>query len=134
MRWFPVLVGNHVVDLVNKYPSDQLPESLTGYIRDRKGNDHRRRAEVGSSNASFVTDDVVDRFAVVGPPEEHVRRLKELSEAGVDQFNLYLMSGDEERQLEAYGSTIIPALKAGLDDARRPSNSNTSTGSDLPFS
>jgi hypothetical protein len=51
------------------------------------------------------------------PPEEHVRRLKELSEAGVDQFNLYLMSGDEETQLEAYGSTIIPALKAGLDDA-----------------
>ena len=44
-----------------------------------------------------------------------MRRLKELSEAGVDQFNLYLMSGDEEAQLEAYGSTIIPALKAALD-------------------
>ena len=117
VRWFPALVSDHVVDLVNKYPSDQLPESLTGYIRDRKGNDHRRHAEVGWSNASFVTDDVVDRFAVVGPPEEHVRRLKELSEAGVDQFNLYLMSGDEETQLKAYGSAIIPALKAGLDDA-----------------
>ena len=59
----------------------------------------------------------MDRFAVIGPPEEHVRRLKELSDAGVDQFNLYLMSGDEETQLEAYGSTIIPALKAALDDA-----------------
>jgi hypothetical protein len=33
------------------------------------------------------------------------------------QFNIYLMSGDEETQLEAYGSTIIPALKAALDDA-----------------
>src|SRR3954470_24742869 len=34
-RWFPALVSNHVVDLVNKYPRDQLPESLTGYVQDR---------------------------------------------------------------------------------------------------
>ena len=117
VRWFTALVSNHVVDLVNKYPSDQLPESLTGYVRDREVADDRRHAEVGSTSAAFVTDDVVDRFAVVGRPEEHVRRLKELSEAGVDQFNLDLMSGDEETQLEAYGSTIIPALKGGLGEA-----------------
>ena len=114
MRWFPALVSNHVLDLVNKYPSDQLPESLIGYVRDREADNDRRVAEVGSASAAFVTDDVVDRFAVVGPPEEHIRRLKELNEAGVDQFNLYLMSGDEEMQLEAYGSTIIPALKASV--------------------
>ncbi len=59
----------------------------------------------------------MDRFAIVGPPEEHVRRLVELNEAGVDQFNLYLMNGNEEAQLEAYGSTIIPALEAALDGA-----------------
>jgi alkanesulfonate monooxygenase SsuD/methylene tetrahydromethanopterin reductase-like flavin-dependent oxidoreductase (luciferase family) len=102
---------------VNRYPSDQLPESLTGYIRDREGGVDRRHDEYGAANTAFVTDDVVDRFAIVGPPEEHVRRLVELSEAGVDQFNLYLMSGDEEAQLEAYGSAVIPALKAALDDA-----------------
>ena len=27
------------------------------------------------------------------------------------QFNLYLMSGDEEEQLEIYGTDIIPKLK-----------------------
>ena len=27
-RWFPALVSNHVVDLVNKYPREQLPASL----------------------------------------------------------------------------------------------------------
>jgi probable F420-dependent oxidoreductase len=117
VRWFPALVSNHVVDLVNRYPSDQLPESLTGYIHDREVDDDRRHAEIGFTSAAFVTDHVVDRFAVVGPPEAHVRRLKELSEAGVDQFNLYLMSGDEETQLEAYGSTVIPALKAALGEA-----------------
>ena len=32
-RWFPALVSNHVVDLVNKYPREALPESLTGWQR-----------------------------------------------------------------------------------------------------
>jgi probable F420-dependent oxidoreductase len=110
-RWFPALVSNHVVDLVNKYPREQLPESLTGYIRDRTGYDYLHHAEVGSSNASFVSDEIVDRFCVLGSPEEHVEKLRVLADAGVDQFNLYLMNGNEEAQLELYGTHVIPALR-----------------------
>ena len=66
VRWFPALVSNHVVDLVNKYPREQLPASLTGYIRDREGYDYLHHAEVGSSNAAFVGDEVVDRFCILG--------------------------------------------------------------------
>jgi probable F420-dependent oxidoreductase len=109
-RWFPALVSNHVVDLVSKYPREELPESLTGYIRDREGYDYLHHAEVGSSNAAFVGDDVTDRFCLLGPAEEHVAKLHELAAAGVDQFNVYLMNGDEEAQLEAYGRDVIPAF------------------------
>jgi probable F420-dependent oxidoreductase len=110
-RWFPALVSNHVVDLVNKYPREQLPTSLTGYIRDRTGYDYLHHAEVGSSNAAFVEDDVIDRFCVLGSADEHVAKLRELAAAGVDQFNVYLMNGDEEEQVEAYGRDVIPALR-----------------------
>ena len=113
VRWFPALVSNHVVDLVNKYPREELPESLTGYVRDRTGYDYLHHAEVGSDNAGFVSDEVVDRFCVLGGPDEHIAKLRELHDAGVDQFNIYLMNGDEEGQLEAYGRDIIPALAAG---------------------
>jgi probable F420-dependent oxidoreductase len=110
-KWFPALVSNHVVDLVNKYPREQLPASLTGYVRDRSGYDYLHHAEVGSSNAAFVGDEVTDRFCVLGTADEHVAKLHELAAAGVDQFNIYLMNGDEEDQLEAYGRDIIPALR-----------------------
>ena len=109
-RWFPALVSNHVVDLVNKYPRERLPESLTGYVSDRQGYDYIHHAEVGSSNAAFVGDEVTDRFCILGEAEEHVAKLRDLADAGVDQFNLYLMNGDEEEQLEAYGRDVIPAL------------------------
>jgi len=110
-RWFPALVSNHVVDLVNKYPREDLPEELTTYVRSRDGYDYRHHAEVGSSNAAFVTDEIVDRFCVLGSTADHIERLAALAEAGVDQFNFYLMNGDEEEQLEIYGREIIPALR-----------------------
>ena len=110
-KWFPALVSNHVVDLVNKYPREQLPPALTGYITDRTGYDYHHHAEVGSSNAAFVGDEVTDRFCILGEADEHVAKLRELADAGVDQFNLYLMNGDEQAQLEAYGRDVIPTLR-----------------------
>jgi probable F420-dependent oxidoreductase len=110
-RWFPALVSNHVVDLVNKYPREELPESLTGYVRDRTGYDYLHHAEVGSSNAGFVGDEVTDRFCVLGSVDDHIAKLHELADAGVDQFNIYLMNGDEESLLEVYGREIVPAMR-----------------------
>jgi len=111
VRWFPALVSNHVVDLVSRYSPDELPPELTGFIRDRKGYDYRHHAKVGSDNAEFVTDEVVDRFCIVGPVEEQVRRLRELQSVGVTQFNIYLMCGDEEETVEIYGRDVIPAMR-----------------------
>jgi alkanesulfonate monooxygenase SsuD/methylene tetrahydromethanopterin reductase-like flavin-dependent oxidoreductase (luciferase family) len=112
VRWFPALVSNHIVDLISRYKPEELPAELTAYVRDRKGYNYLHHAEVGSSNAEFVPDDIVDRFAIVGPAEEHVRRLRELAEIGVTQFNIYLMSGDEEETVEVYGRGVLPALRS----------------------
>jgi len=117
VRWFPALVSNHVVDLVSRYKPEELPPELTAYIRDRKGYNYLHHAQVGSSNAEFVTDEVVDRFCIVGPVAEHIRKLQELQSLGVTQFNIYLMCGDEEETLEVYGRDIIP--KFALTQARQ---------------
>ena len=44
-------------------------------------------------------------------PTSTIAKLRELADAGVDQFNFYLMNGDEEAQLEAYGRDVIPAFR-----------------------
>ncbi len=111
VRWFPALVSNHVVDLVKRYGERGLPADLTAFVRNRPGYDYRHHAESGSSNAAFVDDESVDRFCVTGEVEEHIEKLRRLAAIGVSQFNLYLMSGDEERILELYGERIIPALE-----------------------
>jgi probable F420-dependent oxidoreductase len=111
VRWFPALVSNHVVDLISRYKAEDLPEELTAYVGGRKGYNYLHHAEVGSSNADFVSDGIVDRYCLVGPVSAHLERLRELQEAGVTQFNIYLMSGDEESTLEIYGRDIIPKVR-----------------------
>jgi probable F420-dependent oxidoreductase len=108
VRWFPALVSNHVMDLISKYKPEELPPSLTSFVKDRGKYDYHHHCEVGSDNADFVSDEVVDRFCLIGPVEEHRKKLDRLRSVGVTQFNIYLMSGDEEATLDTYGREVLP--------------------------
>jgi alkanesulfonate monooxygenase SsuD/methylene tetrahydromethanopterin reductase-like flavin-dependent oxidoreductase (luciferase family) len=110
VRWFPAMVGNHVADMVAKYKESELPKELTAYIRGRKGYDYLHHADKDADHLDFIANDVVDRFSIIGPPEAHRRKLQELAEVGVTQFNIYLMCGEEEQQVAIYGKEIIPYL------------------------
>jgi probable F420-dependent oxidoreductase len=111
VRWFPALVSNHVVDLLAKYKQEDLPAALTSYVRDRGGYDYQHHCEVGSDNAEFVSDEVVDRFCLVGPVEAHREKLRKLASVGVTQFNIYLMCGEEEQTLEIYEREVLPQFR-----------------------
>jgi len=67
--------------------------------------------EVDSSNASFVSDEVTDRFCLLGPAEAHIEKIHALARAGVTQFNIYLMCGDEEDTLEKYKNEVLPSFR-----------------------
>lgn len=110
VRWFPAMVSNHVVDLVSRYAPEDLPDELTRYVRHRPGYDYQDHGRVGADHASFVTDDIVDRFCVIGTVSDCARRLQDLRDAGVNEFNIYLMTDDREGALHTYGREIIPAF------------------------
>jgi hypothetical protein len=113
VRWFPALVSNHVMDLIRQYKPEDLPPALTSYVQERGHYDYQHHCEVGSDNAGFVSDEVIDRFCLIGNAEAHRRKLRDLATAGVTQFNIYLMCGEEEQTLDVYHREILPAfLKA----------------------
>jgi probable F420-dependent oxidoreductase len=111
VRWFPALVSNHVVDLISRYKPEDLPPALTSFVRNRGRYDYQQHCEVESSNSKFVSDEVVDRFCLVGPAEAHRAKLRQLAGVGVTQFNVYLMCGDEEDTLETYKKEVLPAFR-----------------------
>lgn len=109
-RWFPGMVGNHVADIVAKYgaKSSDIPHRLTSYIEKRKGYDYKEHANKDAHHLDFITDDIIDSFSILGSAEEHLAKLKELEAVGVDQFAIYLMCGEEERNLKEYADHILP--------------------------
>jgi probable F420-dependent oxidoreductase len=110
-RWFGGMVGNHVADIVARYgEGGAVPKALTDYIKAREGYDYSEHGRAGNTHTTFVPDEVVDRFCVLGPVSDHLKRLAELRELGVDQFAVYLQHDAKESTLAAYGSQIIPAL------------------------
>ncbi|MEP7284236.1 MAG: TIGR03842 family LLM class F420-dependent oxidoreductase [Chloroflexota bacterium] len=109
-RWFPAMVGNHVADLVERYgkAGGSVPQRLTDYIEGRKGYDYLHHADINADHLGFIKDDIIDSFGVLGSPEAHIAKLKELQAAGVTQYNIYLMCGEEERIVAEYAEHIIP--------------------------
>ncbi|MCM6775510.1 TIGR03842 family LLM class F420-dependent oxidoreductase [Nocardia sp. CDC159] len=110
-RWFGGMVGNHVADIVAKYGGNsEVPAALTDYIAGRTGYDYNQHGRAGNTHAEFVPDAIVDRFCVLGTPEEHVHRLRELEALGVDQFAVYLQHDAKTATLDAYGESVLPHL------------------------
>jgi probable F420-dependent oxidoreductase len=111
VRWFPAMVSNHVVDLLKRYDQSMLPESLTSYLARREFYDYADHSRQGAKHGEFVDDETCDRFCILGTVEDHVAKLRELEAHGVEQFNIYLMTGNQEGILRAYGEHIIPLFK-----------------------
>jgi probable F420-dependent oxidoreductase len=112
VRWFPAMVSNHVMDLIERYGNDGsvIPKELTDYVAARKFYDYNEHSRVGAKHGEFVTDEICDRFCVLGTAEQAKAKLRELECVGVDQFNIYLMPHGQEETLRAFGDEIIPEL------------------------
>jgi alkanesulfonate monooxygenase SsuD/methylene tetrahydromethanopterin reductase-like flavin-dependent oxidoreductase (luciferase family) len=97
------------MDLIERYGWDsEIPEALTDFVKARKFYDYKDHSRVGAKHGEFVTDEICDRFCVLGTAEDAAKKLKELESIGVDQFNIYLMTEGQDETLAAYGKEIIP--------------------------
>src|SRR5215475_10666238 len=71
VRWFPAMVSNHVMDLIERYGTDgsAVPKALTDYVQARKFYDYNEHSRVGAAHGEFVTDESRVRICVPGRPE-----------------------------------------------------------------
>jgi len=80
------MVSNHVQDLIDRYGTDgsTVPKALTDYVLARKFYDYDEHSRVGAKHGEFVTDEICDRFCVLGTTDQIKAKLKELQGVGVD--------------------------------------------------
>ena len=124
------MVSNHVMDLIEKYGWDSdIPSELTDFVKTRKGYDYKDHSRVGAKHGEFVTDEICDRFCVIGNAEACTKKLRELEAVGVDQFNIYLMTNGQEETARGLRPRDHPAVRGRgrVGSRRSPARGATPT-------
>ncbi len=98
------------VTLVNRMPPDLSGEDLKAVERIRAAHDPREHLQLNAAYAKYVTDSLVDKFALAGRPEECLDRVRALVRIGVDELNLTFMHPDTESLLRTFVRGIIEKL------------------------
>lgn len=112
VRWFPAMASNQIVELIQRHDPAGLPQELVSYVESRGAYDYRDHGKHDAAHNEFVTDNVVDRFCVIGPADECIRRIEELADAGVQQFNVYAVVDDPEALVRTFGHEVISHFTA----------------------
>jgi probable F420-dependent oxidoreductase len=111
-RWFPAMVSNHCKDLIKRYGTDgEVPKALLDFARGVEEYDYADHSRVGADHGKYISDEIVDRFCLLGEAEQQIERLRELEGLGVRQVNLYVMTSRVEETVERYGRDIIPQFE-----------------------
>ena len=112
-RWFGGMVGNHVADIVARYGDGRrraCPRRSPTTSRAARATTTTSTAAPGTRTREFVPDSIVDRFCLVGPPEEHVAPPARAARPRRDQFALYLQHDAKDATLARYGELVIPEV------------------------
>lgn len=88
-----------------------VPQALTDYIKGRQEYDYNEHGQSGNTHTTFVPDEIVDRFCILGPIEAQMEKLNALKALGVDQFAVYLQHDGKDHTLQQYGEHVVPALR-----------------------
>jgi probable F420-dependent oxidoreductase len=111
-RWFPAMVSNHAKDLIKRYGTDgEIPKALTDFALRVQEYDYSEHSRVGAEHGKYISDEIVDRFCLLGDVQQHIERLRELEGLGVRQLNLYAMTTSGDDTVERYGREIIPSFE-----------------------
>jgi 5,10-methylenetetrahydromethanopterin reductase len=104
--------------LVSEGPPDVLPAADRTVI-ERLGVGYAESAHglTAADHAQLLPDDFLDRFAVVGPPDVCVQRLRDLAALGLDRIIVVPGSRDADPALlaesnELFAREVLPAVRA----------------------
>ncbi len=87
-------------------PTVEVPEDLLAHVRD-----HLRQGDDEAAGAA-IPDDVLDRFAFAGDPDQLAAQAQGLIDAGVDRIEFGTPHGlDSRHGLELIGREVLPQLR-----------------------
>ena len=111
-RWAAACAANHIGDVMQRVPDHGMPEELTRLVEARtQAYDYEGHLDSSAEHTGWLTGELIDDFAITGPAERCLERIRELADCGVDEISTAYLNG-KRHQLERVGREIVPALVA----------------------
>jgi alkanesulfonate monooxygenase SsuD/methylene tetrahydromethanopterin reductase-like flavin-dependent oxidoreductase (luciferase family) len=107
-RWAPPSAANHIEDVMRRNPNHGMPPELTRVVETRRSaeTDYDYYKDHGSTAAAemdFLTDELIDDFAIAGPAPRCLDKLAELEALGVSEVAGGFYNGEYD-QLRTAGA------------------------------
>jgi 5,10-methylenetetrahydromethanopterin reductase len=112
-RWAPAACANHIASALRWNPDAEMPDEMTRLARAQEDYDYYAgHLDSSADHTSYLTAELIDDFAIAGPPGRCLERIDALARLGVGEVSSAYLNGRLE-QLDRVGREIIPEL-AGL--------------------
>ena len=110
-RWAAACAANHLADVMKRVPDHGLPAELTRLVDARTQHYDYYAGHLDSSaeHNAWLTDELIDDYAITGPAERCLERIRELAALGVTEISSAYLNGRLE-QMQRVGREIVPAL------------------------
>jgi alkanesulfonate monooxygenase SsuD/methylene tetrahydromethanopterin reductase-like flavin-dependent oxidoreductase (luciferase family) len=110
-RFAAACAANHLDDVVRRNPEHGMPEELSRVVLARAQHYDYYGGHLSSDaeHTRYLTDELIDDFAIAGPPRSCLERIRQLGELGVGEISAAYLNGQRE-QMERVGRDIVSAL------------------------
>ncbi len=110
-RWAAACAANHLEDVMKRVPDHGMPEELTRLVLARTQHYDYYSGHLDSSaeHTAWLTDELIDDYAITGSAERCLERIGELAALGVTEISSAYLNGQLE-QMKRVGREIVPAL------------------------
>jgi len=112
-RWAAACGANHLGDVMKRVPDHGMPEELYRVVlaRDQAYDYYEGHLDSSAEHTGYLTDELIDDFAISGTAEQCVAKIRELEALGVTEVSGAYYNGQVE-QLQRVGRELVPALSA----------------------
>jgi alkanesulfonate monooxygenase SsuD/methylene tetrahydromethanopterin reductase-like flavin-dependent oxidoreductase (luciferase family) len=111
-RWAAACGANHLGDVMKRVPDHGMPEELYRVVlaRDQAYDYYEGHLDSSAEHTGYLTDELIDDFAITGTAEQCLARIRELEALGVSEISGAYYNGQQE-QLRRVGREIAPELR-----------------------
>jgi alkanesulfonate monooxygenase SsuD/methylene tetrahydromethanopterin reductase-like flavin-dependent oxidoreductase (luciferase family) len=106
-RWAAACGANHLGDVMQRVPDHDMPEELYRVVlaRDEAYDYYAGHLDSSAEHTGYLTDELIDDFAISGPAERCLERIRELEQLGVGEISAAYLNGELD-QMRRVGNEI----------------------------